>query len=131
MLGFAGRLVTQPWAYAANGLLLLVCVAGMLTLQGGWIVFWAGVLGFTGAVVLVLALALPSVLSAPDDVHRTSAGMFTVSYSVAMALSVLGGWLWDFFRTPVAGLAPVALCGFVVVGLASTVRGAERPHDAP
>ena len=81
MLGFADRLVRRPWAYAATGLLALICIGGMLATHGGWIVFWAGLLGFTGAVTLILALALPSVLSAPDDVHRTSAGMFTISYS--------------------------------------------------
>ena len=46
----------------------------MLLMPGLWIVFWAGVLGFANAITLILALALPSVLSAPDDVHRTSAG---------------------------------------------------------
>jgi CP family cyanate transporter-like MFS transporter len=124
MLGFAGRLVTRPWAYATTGLSSLVCLAGMLAMHGVWIVFWAGMLGFTGAVTLILALALPSVMSAPDDVHRTSAGMFTISYSCAMAMSVLGGWLWDLTRAPIAGLAPVALCGIMIMVLASTVKQA-------
>ncbi len=124
MLGFAGRLVTRPWAYAATGLASLACLTGMLAMHGVWIVFWAGLLGFTGAVTLILALALPSVLSEPDDVHRTSAGMFTISYSCAMAMSVLGGWLWDLTRTPIAGLAPVAVCGITIVVLASTVKQA-------
>jgi CP family cyanate transporter-like MFS transporter len=124
MLGFAGRLVTRPWAYAATGMGSLVCLAGMLAMHGAWIVVWAGLLGFTGAVTLILALALPSVMSEPDDVHRTSAGMFTISYSCAMAMAVLGGWLWDLTRTPIAGLAPVALCGITIVVLASTVKQA-------
>jgi CP family cyanate transporter-like MFS transporter len=126
MLGLAGRLVTRPWAYAATGLLSFVCLVGMLAMNGDWIVFWAGLLGFTNAVTLILALALPAVLSAPGDVPRTSAGMFTISYSCAMALSVLGGWLWDLTHTPLAGFAPVALCAIVIVALASTVR-----HAAP
>jgi len=126
MLGIAGRLVTRPWAYAATGSLALICLVGMLTMHGAWIVFWAAILGFTGAVTLILALALPSVLSAPDDVHRTSAGMFTISYSVAMVLSVIGGWLWDFTRSPIAGFAPVAVCALLIIALASTVRHADR-----
>ncbi len=127
MLGLAGRLVTRPWAYAAIGLLSLICVAGMLTMNGGWIVFWAGLLGFTGAVILSLALALPSILSAPDDVPRTSAGMFTISYSLAMVLSILGGWLWDLTHSPLAGFAPIAACGIVIIVLAPTVRQADQP----
>jgi MFS transporter, CP family, cyanate transporter len=125
MLGVAGRLVTRPWAYAATGSLALICLIGMLTMHGPWIVFWVAILGFTGAVTLILALALPSVLSAPDDVHRTSAGMFTISYSLAMALSVIGGWLWDLTHSPIAGFASVALCALLVIALASTVKHAE------
>ena len=127
MLGLAGRLVTRPWAYAVIGLLSLICVAGILTMNGGWIVFWAGLLGFTGAVILSLALALPSVLSAPDDVPRTSAGMFTISYGLAMVLSILGGWLWDLTHTPLAGFAPIAACGVIIIVLAPTVGRADQP----
>ena len=126
MLGLAGRLVRRPSAYRITGGLAILSLIGMMTMQGAWIVFWAGSLGFVTAVTLILALALPSVLGAPDDVHRTSAGMFTISYSVAMVLSVVGGWLWDFTRSPVAGLAPVALCGLVIFALASTVRQADH-----
>jgi CP family cyanate transporter-like MFS transporter len=124
MLGVAGRLVKKPWAYAATGAASLLSLVGMMTMSGAWIAFWAGVLGFANAVTLILALALPSVLSAPDDVHRTSAGMFTISYGLAMVLSVLSGWLWDLTHLPLAGFAPLALCGFLIVGFASTVSRA-------
>jgi CP family cyanate transporter-like MFS transporter len=127
MLGLAGRLVKEPWAYRVTGGLAALCVVGMMATTGYWIVFWSGLLGFVTAVTLILVLALPSVLGAPDDVHRTSAGMFTISYSVAMALSVVGGWLWDFTHIPAAGLAPAAVCGLVIVLLASTVRRAGQP----
>ena len=100
MLPLAGRLVTRPCAYVATGLLSFFSVAAMMLTKGLWIVFWAGMLGFTGAVTLILALALPSMLSAPDDVHRTTAGMFTISYSCAMVLSVVVGWLWDLTQLP-------------------------------
>ncbi len=124
MLPLAGRLVTEPRAYVATGLLALVCVVGMMVTNGIWIVIWAGLLGFTGAMTMVMVLALPSVLSAPDDVHRTSAGMFTISYSCAMALSVLGGWLWDLTHLSIAGFVPIALCSLVIAALASTVKRA-------
>jgi CP family cyanate transporter-like MFS transporter len=130
MLPLAGRLVARPAAYAATGAASLICLIGMLIMHGGWIVFWAGVLGFTGAATLILALALPSLLSAPDDVHRTSAGMFTISYSLAMVLSVLGGWLWDLTHSPIAGFIPVALCGILIVALAGTVRAAAASAAA-
>lgn len=129
MLPLAGRLITEPRAYVATGLLALVCVIGMMATNGIWIAIWAGLLGFIGAVTMVLALALPSILSAPDDVHRTSAGMFTVSYGCAMVLSILGGWLWDATHQPIAGFAPIALCGLVIAALAPTVKRAPL-HSA-
>jgi MFS transporter, CP family, cyanate transporter len=127
MLGLAGRLVKQPWAYVATGTLSLVSLIGMMAMSGAWIVIWAGVLGFTNTITLVLALALPSVLSAPEDVHRISAGMFTISYSVAMLLSVAGGWLWDFTHIPLASFAPVALGALAIIALASTASHPDHP----
>lgn len=126
MLPLAGRLLTRPWAYAATGLASLAALIGMVTAHGAGIVVFAGVLGFTGALTLILALALPSVLSAPDDVPRTSAGMFTISYSCAMLAAVLGGALWDMTHRPIASFAPAALCGIVIAALAGTVRHAAR-----
>jgi MFS transporter, CP family, cyanate transporter len=124
LLGFADRLLKRPSAYWVTGLATFSCLVAMMSMDGWWIVFWAGMEGFTNAVTLILALALPSILSAADDVHRTSAGMFTISYSCAMAFSVLGGWLWDLTHLPIAGFAPVAVCALVIVALSSTVRHA-------
>jgi CP family cyanate transporter-like MFS transporter len=98
--------------------------------SGLWIVFWAGVLGFATTAILVLGLALPAVLSAPDDVPRTSAGMLTISYGIAMVLSVAGGWLWDFTHSPIASFVPAALCAVVVMALASTANHPEHPENA-
>jgi CP family cyanate transporter-like MFS transporter len=130
MLGLAERLVKQPWAYRVTGALAVVCVSGMMVMKGAWIVMWSGLFGFVTAVTFILALALPSVLGAPEDVHRTSAGMFTISYGVAMVLSVVGGWLWDFTHSPIAGFAPVAACGLVIIALASTVSAADAKPGA-
>jgi MFS transporter, CP family, cyanate transporter len=130
MIAVAGRLVKQPWAYVAAGALSLMSLIGIMTAaSGAWIVFWSGVLGFVTTAILVLALALPPVLSAPDDVHRTSAGMFTISYTIAMVLSVLGGWLWDFTHSPIASFVPVAICAVVVMALASTANHPEHSEN--
>lgn len=121
MLAFAGRLVTRPWAYVATGSLSFLSIIGIMSMKGIWIVFWAGLLGFANAITMILAFALPSVLGAPHDVHRTSAGMFTISYSCAMALSVLTGFLWDETHLPITGFLPIALCALVIPLLASSV----------
>jgi len=130
MIAVAGRLLKQPWAYVAAGALSLVSLIGIMAASGAWIVFWSGVLGFVTTTILVLGLALPSVLSAPADVPRISAGMFTISYSIAMVLSVAAGWLWDFTHSPIAGFVPVALCAVVVMALASTANHPDHPENA-
>lgn len=122
MLPLAERLLRRPAAYVAMGLLSFLSVAGMMLMHGAAIVVWSGVLGFAGAVTLILVLALPSVLGGPGDVPRISAGMFTISYSCAMAVSVLVGWLWDLTRLPLVGFVPIALCGLVIAALAASVR---------
>jgi CP family cyanate transporter-like MFS transporter len=126
MLALAGPLLTRPWAYAVSGLASLAAVIGLVASHGVWIVVFAGLLGFTDALTLILALALPSILSAPDDVHRTSAGMFTISYSCAMLLSIVGGWLWDVTHMPALSFAPVAVSAIVIVVLSSTVKNARQ-----
>jgi CP family cyanate transporter-like MFS transporter len=113
MLGLTGRWLERPWAYGVAGLLCLASVFGMLLMSGSWVVFWAGVIGFADAVAFVLILALPPLLSAPDDAHRTAAGMFTISYSCAVAIPIIGGLAWD-----ASGIAPVA---FVPIGLCALV----------
>jgi CP family cyanate transporter-like MFS transporter len=116
MLGLTGRLMGRPWAYGLAGLICLASVFGMMLMSGLWVVFWAGLIGFGDAVAFVLILALPPLLSAPDDAHRTAAGMFTISYSCAVAIPIIGGIAWD-----ASGIAPVA---FVPIGLCALVIGA-------
>jgi len=50
--------------------------------------------------------------------------MFTISYSCAMVLSILAGWLWDTTHQPVAAFAPAVLCALTIIALAPTVKRA-------
>jgi MFS transporter, CP family, cyanate transporter len=127
MLIFAGRLATRPLAYVVTGSLSILSLIGIMTMKAYFVVIWSGVLGFANAVTLILALALPSILSAPDDVHRTSAGVFAISYSCAVALALVSGWLWQWTHWPVMGFAPIALCALLIPILAATVRHARAP----
>ncbi|HZZ61027.1 MAG TPA: MFS transporter [Roseiarcus sp.] len=129
MLGLAGRLATRRWAYVATASLSALSVVGIVTVKGIAIVFWSGVLGFCCAVTLVLALALPPLLSEPADVPRTSAGMFTISYGWAMAVSIFSGELWDWTRSSLSGIAPLGLCALMTALLASTLRFAASRTD--
>jgi CP family cyanate transporter-like MFS transporter len=110
MLGLAGRLMGRPLAYALAGLVCLASLCGLLLMSGVWVVLWAGVLGFAEANAFILILALPALLSGPDDAHRTAAGMFTISYSCALAIPIIGGLAWDHSGIALVAFAPIALC---------------------
>jgi CP family cyanate transporter-like MFS transporter len=117
MLALAGGLMGRPLAYAVAGLLCVASLAGILLMSGYWIVFWAGMIGFANAIAFVLILALPPLLSAPDDVHRTAAGMFTISYSCAVLVPIIGGLAWDASKIAMAAFAPVGVCALVITAL--------------
>jgi MFS transporter, CP family, cyanate transporter len=114
MLGLAERLQGRPFAYVSAGLLSLASVLGIMLMTGPWVVFWAGMLGFADAVAFVLILALPPLLSAPDDAHRTAAGMFTISYSCAVAVPIVGGLAWDASGIALVSFVPIGLCALVL-----------------
>ncbi len=115
MLGLAQRLVRLPAAYVSIGVLNLIGVIGMIAMPGWPVVAWAGLLGFATAAGLILALALPPLLSAPEDVHRLASAMFTISYPCAVLMSVLGGYLWD--------LTQISWIAFVPIGFAAAALG--------
>jgi CP family cyanate transporter-like MFS transporter len=88
---------------------MLACLAGIVATASAWTIFFAGVLGFIGAAVLTLGFGLPALLSAPSDVARMSAAMFTLSYSEALIVSVLSGAAWDLGASPRFAFLPIAV----------------------
>ena len=93
----------------------------MLLMPGGWVVWWAGVAGFACAAVLILLLALPPILARAEDVPRLTAGIFTLSYSTAVATPVLAGLIWDATGNPASAFLPAALGALAIIGFAPTI----------
>jgi CP family cyanate transporter-like MFS transporter len=122
MLGMAPRLVRVPAAYVTVGLLNLIGVIGMALMPGWPVIGWAGMLGFADAAGLILVLALPPLLSAPEDVHRLASAMFTISYPCAVLMSVLSGYLWD--KTDISWIAFVPI-GFAAAALSVLPLGID------
>lgn len=120
LLASADRMVRTVWSYVTCGVVCLICVLAML-LGGQWVVIGAAVWGCFGAAVLVLVLALPPLISAPGDVHRVSAGMFTISYSCAVIVPIVAGALWDLTGWTLAPMIPILGCMLLLIGLAPTI----------
>jgi len=126
LLFFAGRLEGKVWPYVICGLLEIVSTAGLVVGSGPWIVA-AGILqGFAAAAILILVLALPPLLSRPDDVHRVTAAMFTISYSCAVIVPVISGLAWDISGIASSAFVPIGLCGILLVILAPAINHVPR-----
>jgi CP family cyanate transporter-like MFS transporter len=120
LLWLAGRVHRRAWPYLVFGPLCVAAFAAIVWIGGDWIVPAAAILGIAAAVPFVLILALPPALSAPNDVHRTAAGMFTISYGIAVVVPVICGALWDLSGAAWAAFVPLAICAVV-----TTVIGAR------
>jgi CP family cyanate transporter-like MFS transporter len=107
-------------------LLSLAGVIGILSGTGWVIVAAATALGFSGAATLTLLLALPPLLSPPDDIHRMTAAMFTISYSCAVIAPIISGLAWDASGIPAVAFAPIGLFACLMIGLASTLPRPAR-----
>jgi CP family cyanate transporter-like MFS transporter len=122
LLAVAGRLERQAWPYVACGLLCVIATAGIVFGSGAWVVAAATLQGFAAAAILILVLALPPLLSPPDDVHRVTAAMFTISYSCAVIVPVISGMVWDFSGVASFAFVPIGLCGILLVILAPAIN---------
>lgn len=131
LLIFAERLVRQRLAYGIAGAVMLASVVGVIATPGPTALVWAGVCGFALGGLLTLALALPSLIGAVEDVPRLSAAMFTVSYALAMLSSLFGGWLWSSTGTVLAAFVPAALAALLTTLLGFSLRANSFAEQAP
>jgi MFS transporter, CP family, cyanate transporter len=77
---------------------------------GVWTIIWATLLGYGTATALILGLTLPPLLSEREDVGRTSAAMFTLSYTFAVAVALACGAAADLTGAASWAFAPIGLC---------------------
>jgi CP family cyanate transporter-like MFS transporter len=93
----------------------LLGVAALLAAAPWLGVIGAGAVGFCCAFTLIVTLALPPQLAAAADVHRLSAGMFAIGYTLTCLVPVVGGAIWDATGQPAAAfLAPAGSAAIVI-----------------
>jgi len=122
LLAVAGRLERAIWPHIVCGAGSLAAIIGIGILPGEGIVACAAILGFFAAAILILMLALPPLLAPPDDVHRVSAAMFTISYSCAVITPVFSGLAWDLTGVAWSAFVPLGACAILLMALAPTIR---------
>jgi MFS transporter, CP family, cyanate transporter len=129
LIAAAGRLQNRLWPYVVSGLGVLAGLAAVVFGTGAVIIAGAAFIGLSLTLSFVLILALPPVLSAPGDVHRLAAGMFTISYSTAVLVPAASGLLWDLTGVPGMAFAPTAVCAIMLAAVAPTLpSGRRRQH---
>jgi MFS transporter, CP family, cyanate transporter len=122
-------LIATAERFAGRKAPLLFCVAAALC---GFPLLFAGnaaailtgaaMIGFFGAGILTLTLALPPLVAGTEDVHRMAAGMFTIGYTFAFVVPIVGGILWDVTHVPVTAFFPVIVGALAVAAGALVIR---------
>jgi CP family cyanate transporter-like MFS transporter len=130
LLAISTRFERRALPFVLSGTLMLVCLAGIAATASVWTILFAFVLGSLCAVVLTLGFALPPLLSAPADVARMSAAMFTISYSEGLVVSVLSGAAWDIAGDPRFAFLPIALTALPLLLVAPAIRFSRRSVSA-
>jgi len=125
LLVTADRIKRKTWPYVLSGIVSFVGVVGIMFDVGSRTIVWAGLVGFANAAALAIGLTLPPLLCKQEDVARTAAGTFTLSYGAAVVLAVLAGALWDTLGIPLLAFAPVAAVslGLALVALSMRAKG--------
>lgn len=126
LLVVAGTLERRAWPYVASGLVSLASIAGIVLMVGPYTIAWAAILGFSDAAALILGLTLPPLLCRPEDVARTSAGTFVLSYGGAVLIALLSGATWDVTQKPALAFVPLALCALAMAAITGSMW---RSHE--
>jgi MFS transporter, CP family, cyanate transporter len=122
LLVTAGKLERRAWPYIASGMLSLLSFAGIALMVGPATIVWAALLGFADAAALILGLTLPALLCRPEDVARTSAGTFTLSYGGAVVVAIISGAAWDLSGSPALAFVPLAACAIGMTAITVRLR---------
>lgn len=129
LLFTADKVQDKRWPYLLAGLSIVVCMIGIMNSAGYWTVFWAGLVGATCGAALVLGLALsPLLCRRPDDVARTSAAAFAISYGFAMLISFVSGAAWDMANNVNAALIPILIGALPILALTPTLELKRRDN---
>ena len=125
MLVAARKVERRAWPYIVASVVATTSVIGLVFMVGTWTIAWAAVLGCAEGAAFILGLTLPPLLSQQQDVGRTSAAMFTLSYVMAVAVALASGAVWDITGNPGMAFAPIVLCA-ISLGVSALLLRSKR-----
>lgn len=116
----AGRWVGRRLPILLSAGLSVLAMAGFILIEGWVGVAFAVAMSFFAGILLILIVALPPQLVSSNEAGRLSAGNFTIGYTAAFTVPLIGGLIADL-----SGKA-LAAVGFILVFAALTVPIAAR-----
>jgi len=116
------ELLTGRAGFLGSAGLLIVSQVGLVLAPGALVVVFAFLLGFSAALGFIVVLTLPPRLAGPGDVHRMSAGIFTIQYACAFVIPLIAGALWDATGISQLAFVPGMICAGVMGWLALRLR---------
>jgi len=129
LLLLAERIQQRAWPFLLFGPILLAAFFVLIFAHSNLaIIVSTALIGFTTAITLTAILALPPLLCSPVDLPRTSAGMFTISYTTAIIVPTVSGALWDWTGKPWTVFVPLCLCA-VTLTVLGAVTARMRPAE--
>jgi CP family cyanate transporter-like MFS transporter len=134
ILAFARHLTGSRATLVASTIVAAIGIVIFLISGPALIVAATGLLGFCCGIQLVLSLALPPLLAPANDVHRLSAGMFSIGYLTSFVMPPLGGAIWDMTGRPetvfsAAGLSiAIAFIAAATLPPLRTARAGSTPR---
>ena len=125
------RLLTGRVGFIGSAALMAIAQIGIVVTPGPWVVAWAFVLGFSTALAFIVTLTLPPKLAAAGDVHRMSAAIFTIQYSLAFVVPLIAGALWDATGLAMLAFIPGVVASAVMGWLAFPIRIPAEYRSSP
>ena len=104
LIAFSRRVESRAWPFILASVVGLVGIGAIIATASALTVISAAVVGFAAGAAFALGLALPPLLSKPEEVARVAAAMFTISYGMTVVVSLICGALWDFTGDRACGL---------------------------
>ncbi|TNH42425.1 MFS transporter [Photorhabdus luminescens] len=102
------------YPYLISGIGLIASFSSIMYFGTEYIIISSAFIGFFSAIVLILMLGLPSVISEPHEVHRSTSLMLTIGYTCAVITPVISGLSWDISGNPSYVFLPMMICSIIL-----------------
>ncbi len=121
IMAFGLRLARRRAPFFAAAVLGLIALGGLLVPSAFVLIAASALAGFAAASILILTLALPPLLAAPDDVHRLAAAMLALGYTITFFVPYAAGAIWDASHLAISALLPGVAGAAMVIGGAAVI----------